>query len=231
MTFFLTLSHLMLSTLSYADDKSFFPLLLQFYFVLPPSIPYSFSYLPLFSPLSLPYLYAVAFLFHPFLFPLSAAPPSCLITHGSCLKKRGTEGRGQMGGETGSQKKEWVIETEAAGLSVRHMASEWEIFASSQRELLVPLSPLSVVGLLLRKDLVWILLLLLLFFSFYSLSPLLPSFLCLAEGLQLSAFPKSLTSHSPFTPLSPGFPPQDVVWGGSAPQREAAGLGGKSKCV
>lgn len=65
---------------------------------------------------------------------------------------------------------------------------------------------LSLVGLLLRKTLVWILLLLL--FSFSSLSPLPSSpfsvSLPLAEGLQLSRLlPRSHVSLSPLTPPPP----------------------------
>lgn len=70
-------------------------------------------------------------------------------------------------------------------------------------------------------------------------SPSLPSVLYfppLSIYLSLRALSPFPGLTSPLFLLSPSSPPcfplQDVVWGGSAPQREAAGLGGKSKlCV
>lgn len=208
MTFYFPLSHL---CFSYMTNHSFFltSAILFCSSSFSPSLIFLSSH-----PSPSPTFMQSLFLFHPF---LSLSCSSQLFNHTWLMPKKEREREG-TNGRRDRESKERVGDRDrerekmrAAGLSVRHMVSEWEIFASSQRELLVPLSPLSVVGLLLRKDLVWILLLLLHFFSFSSLSPLLPSPLCLTEGLQLSIFPKVsplvlLSPHPPSPPLSPASP-------------------------
>lgn len=143
---------------------------------------------------------------------LSAAPPSCLITHGSCLKKRGREGgRGQMGGET---EKERVGDRQRTRDSKCKQWAECEgTWPVSERSLL-PLSAsyfsrclLSLVGLLPRKDFIWILLHL-------SLSPSISSTFLLSSYLSLRDCSSSSSPISPLVLLSPPFPllpPQDVV--------------------
>lgn len=145
---------------------------------------------------------------------LSAAPPSCLITHGSCLKKRGREGgRGQMGGETESAKERVGDRQRARDSKCKQWAECEGTWPVSERSLL-PLSAslfsrclLSLVGLLPRKDFIWILLLL-------SLSPSLSSTFHLSSYLSLRDCSSPSSPISPLVLLSPPFPllpPQDVV--------------------
>lgn len=178
---------------------------------------------PFLSPslLTPPYLHAITSLSPlplPLLslsFSLSAAPPSCLITHGPCLKKREREGRrGQMGGETASAK-ERVGDRVRVKEKMRAAGWVWGTWPVNERSLL-PLSAssfshclLSLVGLLLRKNLV---------FGYSSSSPSLlfplsstslpslPLYLSLRETPALFSSQVSRLSLSPFTPLSPASP-------------------------